>query len=247
MNLFNKKNQLKFFNIIPGVEKFMPIIPAKNLSHEWKKQAAKKFNILKEKPENVGVSLGGVARCPGINLIQSQGWIIRYWQDLLIDTSEENTLVWKTPIDQKELCKENTIEFHSSSMLEDFVDPPPNSLNTILKLCTGWRVDIPKNHILMILPVFYSNDNRFSILPGSLTSDFGISQLNLQLYWNVFGKKEIIKKGTPLAQCILIPRKEYDYEISSKIHDSRLDEQNFVLGSSFLRNYKIIKDYYDEK
>ena len=77
---------IQFHNEIEGVNETMPIVSAKDLHYERKTKSAQEFKVNKEK--SIGERLSSISRCPGIGLMQSKGWIIRSWQDVIIETRE---------------------------------------------------------------------------------------------------------------------------------------------------------------
>lgn len=239
---FKKKEKIAFYNTLPGVEKTMPLISASNFIPDWKKAAAKEFSTEKS---NLGIQIHSVSNCPGLNMFQSQGWIIRTWQDIFIESNHDN-LNWRTPIDQKGIDGTDYIEFHPSEFLNNFIDIPENSIRSILKINTGWKAIIPKDLILHQLPIFYSNDQRFTALPGSYSSDYGIANLIIPIIWNVKNSQTVIEAGTPIAHLMLAPKKKYDYEILSEIPLHLQHESYIMMNNKFVRNYNTIKKYFSK-
>ena len=65
LSLFKKdKTKIEFCSEIIGVEKFMPIIPAKELPLEWVKRAT--AHVKKEGLYDAHISKAHITRCPGI-------------------------------------------------------------------------------------------------------------------------------------------------------------------------------------
>lgn len=236
--MFFKKPKLEFYCTIEGVDSVMPIIESKKYIHEWKNESIKKFNLSKKNNERHS----SVARCPGINLIQSQGWIIRTWQDVAIETYNNDTeFSWKTPANQETLNSEAYINYHDQSNTEHFKNWPKNTLKNIIKFNTGWRAKIPKGFMLLQLPVFYSDENRFTTCSGAY--DYGIATLNVPVYWHELNDNTLIRAGTPIAQLILVPKEEYSFKITDVDHKAeKLAE--LINSNTFIKNYKNIKDFW---
>jgi hypothetical protein len=94
-------------------------------------------------------------------------------------------------------------------------------LHTLIKIQTPWFVTVPKGYSLLCLPVPYNDDIRFTASTGVLK---GCNDVNAQLFWHVKKGKEVVKKGTLLAQYILIKDEEVDYTVSVA-NDSDLKER----------------------
>jgi hypothetical protein len=60
------------------------------------------------------------------------------------------------------------------------------------------------------MPVSYNDDTRFTAATGILTYN---NHLNIQLYWHCLDSTEVIKKGTPLCQYILLKNENVNFEI----------------------------------
>ena len=62
------------------------------------------------------------------------------------------------------------------------------------------------------MPIPYNDETRFVAATGLVKNK---SWLNVQLFWNRINSKEIIKKGTPLCQYVLIKDNSVDYIIEN--------------------------------
>jgi hypothetical protein len=234
---FNSK-KIRFFPTISGLENTMPVIEKTGTNKSnWKKRASSDFI---EKHLNLSVS-----RCLGINLFDSQGWIIRSWQDIIIETNGDGeSFSWETPIDQKLLNNEDYVSSHNKEFFSDyFQEWPENTLKTIIKLNTSWRCVIPKNYLLLQLPIFYSDQTNFTALPGCYSSEYGIANLNIPVYWYRLNHRIHIPAGTPLANYILLKQEKINCIIDQK--DEKLDNVNLIVSSNkFKRNYQEIKNFW---
>ena len=87
LNIFKRdKPKIEFCSEIIGVEKIMPIIPAKDLPLEWVKRAT--AHVKKEGLYDAHISKAHITRCPGIISSRTQGWIVRAHQDIEIEATE---------------------------------------------------------------------------------------------------------------------------------------------------------------
>ena len=205
MNLTEKfSDSLIFESLLPGLEVYMPIIPAKELKREWVESAQADYK--ERKKDNIN-EYSHIARCPGIFDINRTGWVLRSWLDIEIETNGDlETFTWTTPICQKVVCPmaSEAVSWHSQDELFKFQENfPSNTLKTVVKIQTPWRILIPKGYNVLTIPVPYSDESRFTVLPGTFYA--GVAVCIVQMLWHVTNGKTVIKAGTPLAQYILIP------------------------------------------
>jgi hypothetical protein len=238
------KPTVKFSCTLPAVDKIMPIIPAKDLVHSWKADAAKTYNSIKN--ESIQ-SPKTISKCPGISLIQSQGWIVRTWQDVVVETNNNQFDVrWAAPINQEKYNDEKVLDYHDASLLTCFKNWQDGTLKHLLKFNTGWRVEIPKGYTLYQLPVFYSDQNDFTTCAGAYNWKYGVGSINVPVYWHKLNTQTIIPAGTPLTQLILVPEEEYDYEIT-KPNEELWRITDFLVNRKFTTDYKSIKDFWKNR
>lgn len=239
------KKSIKFNCLIPGVEKLMPIIPAKEYKHDWVRRAAKELSDIKKSPEYGMHKHIHTARCPGIFTLQRHGWILRTWQDITIETNGDSvTFNWTSPIDQKSLAGGIAFEAvagHPPNQLRNYMENwPEHTLQTVVKINTPWRCMVPKGYNLLEIPVAYLDESRFTTLSGYFSHGYGPAPLNPQLFWHVLNGKTLIKAGTPIAQYLLVPKEQMEMEIeSSQSTDQEL--LNLTHNHRFVRSYSEIK------
>ena len=239
-----KKKKITFYCELTGVDAIMPIIPLKQHMFEWRKKAAIRFSALAK--ESIPIErVSDITRCPGISGITSLGWVIKSWQDIIIETNGDGvSFQWHTPVDQKEISPTKTdyITLHESNNLVSMSDAwPEAALKTIIKINTGWFTVVPKNHTLIQLPVPFSDECNFQAVPGSYSGDLGVASLTVPIYWYTLKKRVLIKAGTPLAQLILVPDHNYDIEVAPAKNNSILDLYRLVMSSSFIFDYNRVK------
>ena len=201
---------LKFKCFIEGVAEKMPIIPTKEHSFEWFQKAREFYSQNKHLDFQT-------TRCPGIASIFTKGWIQKSYQDFVIKTNgDEESFAWESEIDQhievKGIFFGDYVSFHSADQLADFKKFPPGTLKTMIKIHSPWFVEIPKGYSLLVMPVPYSDESRFTAATGILK---GNQFLNVQLYWHCLNSTEVVKAGTPLNQMLLIKDDVIAYDIET--------------------------------
>tara|TARA_B100000902_G_C27295129_1_gene909448 strand:+ start:1129 stop:1935 length:807 start_codon:yes stop_codon:yes gene_type:complete len=248
MSLFKKqKPKIEFCSEIIGIEKIMPIIPAKDLPLDWVKRAI--ANVKKEGLIQTGINTKAhITRCPGIISSRTQGWIVRLHQDLEL-TINGNDINWKTPIDDQKYSfdmLEPTVNIFQDYVLHQFMKRWPKGANPmVVKINTPWHVRIPKGYkMLQTMPAF-GDENRFHTITGIVEEEHGIVKLNFPMYWFEQGKT-LLEQGTPLAQLILIKQEHIEMEQSHMEINPKFKEifqtNWYNLRSTFTRNYTKIKD-----
>jgi len=212
--MFNTRPEIEFFSLIPEIADIAPIIPAHQVKPKWFAIAQKEFIDI-TKDDNFGKNkLVHTAKCPGIFNLIRYGWVMTTWQDIIITTNgDKQTFNWKSAVDQSKLYKDasvaaDAVGFHPNSQLSDYYGGWDDSLNCVLKINTPWRVIVPKGYYLLEGPLPYSEETRFTTMPGFFSQEYGVSQLNVQLKWHVLDGETLLKAGTPIAHYMLIPKDE---------------------------------------
>jgi hypothetical protein len=245
-----RKEKIVFETTIPGMDKLMPIIPAKDYKHPWVNRALEHLANIRKQPNYGMEKMMHTARCPGIFKLQRHGWILRTWQDITIETNgDEQTFLWTTPLDQSAINQEEYIGSHPPEQLQQYMEHwPQNTLKSLIKIHTGWRCVVPKGYYLMEMPVAYSDENRFTTVPGYFTREMGPAQMNVQLMWHILEGKTLIKAGTPIAQYILVPKEEMKMEMKSIGKDANIHDI-FQLSDShrFVKNYNDVRNLFGKE
>lgn len=249
--LFKRTPQLTFHCQIAQVAKIMPIVPARQIHHAWTRRAALQYAEQRKHPNFGTVRNTHTARCPGIFSLMRHGFVMRTWQDIMIETNGDGVSCnWTTPLDQKGLGKNvsDNVSFFDRSTLHDFMESwPQNALKTVVKIQTPWRAIVPKGFSLLEMPVVYQDDNRFTTLHGVFNSEHGPAPLNPQLLWHVPTGKTVIKAGTPIAQYFLVPRDSGDMNITTDSEASDIDVCMALTHNHFVTDYRAIKDFYSKE
>ena len=240
--IFNRKPEVKFTSIIPGMEKIMPIIPAKDYKHPWVERAAQEYSDMRKEPDWNTKKVIHTVRCPGIFSLQRNGWIMRTYQDICIETKAEydEDFRWKTPIDQGKLypLAGDYVGSHPPFQLYNFMNHwPKDTKKFLLKIQTPWKCIVPKGYYLLEMGVPYQDENRFQTVPGFFAHEHGPAQMNVQLLWKVNDGVTVIKAGTPISQYLLIKREEFDLVVDSNPDMKEQQLFDIVNNSRFVKNY----------
>jgi hypothetical protein len=236
-----------FRNEIEGVNELMPMIEAKHLKHMWVDRCRADLTKARQNPQ-FGMSLfTHTARCPGIFSLQRTGWVLRTWQDITIETNGDGqSFQWRSAIDQTTISR-NKIEAvgsHSKETLAGYMENwSPNSLQTIIKINSGWACKVPKGYSLMEMPIPYLDDSRFTTLHGFFPYEYGEAPMNPLLVWHKLNGKVLIKAGTPIAQYMLVANADFEIETTGADIDS-FDLRTTSIQSRFVANYHELKKFF---
>lgn len=222
-SIFKKKqtSEVVFFTDIPGLADIPDLQPqpAINFIPDW----------FKKSPN----SEGSVKHCPSFPEYFSQGYVIPLWTDItLFYNPEIDNYGWES---SSNLFK---VEFHGNNQFLNFADF--KFLNSkgifVFKLECPWKMITPKGYSTYQLPMFYSFNEDFTILPGIIRTDIH-HQLNQQLVLHKSKETILIKRGTPIAQYIPFKREKLPF-VSRAM--STLDKQKYYASqlniSSQFRN-----------
>jgi hypothetical protein len=248
---FFKKPKITFDCLVPGVERIMPMIPARELKHLWVQKALQEFADIRKNPTWNMQRIPHTVKCPGIFSLQRHGWVMRTWQDITIETYGDGTnFKWSTPINQKDLHP-SKVDYVGANSQEQFANYQenwrPETLRTVLKIQSPWRCVVPKGYYLLEMAVPYLDEIRFTTISGFFDSDHGLAQLNPQFLCHVPQGKTLIKAGTPIAQYILVPKEKVGMEIN--VLGSISDEgfYNMANNTRFATNYGEVRKLYKDK
>ncbi len=235
LSFFKKeKPYIRFYSVEPGVVDIFPIVKSSDVKRQFMTE------------DQVGDQPGTLSskNCPGIKKIISVGWIVTAPADFAIQTNGDGVSIeWGEPYKFTKVSDgiSGYITWHTRSQTEPLLDDPENTLKTVIKVETPWRVEASDDVLLLILPVTYNNEDRFQAATGILDPKYG-HLINIQLFWKVLQGKTTIKAGTPLCQIIPINRRaisttHYDVTIENANDVDKLKEREFNYASNCTFTY----------
>jgi hypothetical protein len=204
-----KKREIVFYGKYPYVDKTNPIVKSSEVKRSWIKKAKEIFNKqLLDKEKYTSVTSG--YRCLGINSLIKEGFVIKSDYDFVVETNGNDddikihTLEHGSYSLTNRNCNNEFGYFHSS-LLGDYTCPR-GAVKHIIKKSIPWHIVAPKDIVFLVLPIYYSDDDRFMATPVILDPVLS-TQFHFIFWWFEKNGYETIRKGTPLAQLIPIPRK----------------------------------------
>ena len=220
---------IQFKTISKELTKDYPIQKASLDNFEWYKKMVGDLRKTSKFELHTG-------RCPGIISVCNEGWYLVNYQDIEIKTcGHDRDFTWKSEIDQKKLIGYDYVHYHTFNQLKKFKEFRKDTLHTLIKIQTPWFADIPKGYYLLVLPLPYTDELRFTSSTGILK---GRSALNTQLFWHIKNGTEVIKKGTLLAQLILIKEDKINYSVLQATEEEIQERKDY---------YKKIEDRIHKK
>lgn len=213
-----KKNRIKFYPVIKGLEVIEPVVPAEQASPSW----IKGLKI----PDGHTT----IQSCPGIQDYLGTGYVVKLWQDLefVFDPARGfGTLPFNqlTTFDNRQGVEIQTHPVEQFQGLTFF----ERQLPLAVKLRCPWYVETPPGVDMLMLPLTYDNQ-PFKVAPGILKTSM-YHMILAQLIFNYFEGPLLLKKGTPLFQLIPLTDKKLELtfeEPSAKIYNKIDKTANFL-------------------
>lgn len=207
--MFKKNNIIRFTNYIDAIVDSYPIVSSSKIQRPWLKLSTDQYKneITKFKSgcPFAGFRPKNIAKCPGIKSLFDIGYVMTCPYDVRITTNGDGTNInWDLPFTSNEMGFA-PVAIHKPDVLFDHLDPPPNTVKSILKLDAGWQVTAPDDVLFLMTNLNYTEEKRFTSVTGILDPK-NSTKLISQLYWHVINGSEIIKAGTPLMHIIPIKR-----------------------------------------
>lgn len=203
-----KKKEIVFYSKYPYGNELNPIVKSSEFKRLWVEKSKNDYNknVLESKNQKP-ITIGH--RCLGINSLFKEGFLIKAHSEFAIETNgiEDDIKIHcnRGVVDLSSRHKGTEFSFFPPYILGDYTRPF-GALKSVIKIESPWFIETPKDVVLLILPVYYADDNRFIATPAIHDPMYAI-HLNVMLWWFIKNGYETIRKGTPLAQAIPIPRK----------------------------------------
>lgn len=189
--------KIEFYSVIDGIDLAYPPIPISDVKMSWveKSQEALRNRIKQNSTDKTATHL-----CSGIRELTQLGYAITAWHDIELTTIGDGSQYhWYVPGTNYGNYDENIkpVESFPAEIYGNHAVLPPQTLKTIIKIPTPWRVNMPKGWGLLTLPMHYADEDRFTQLIGILDPTRNPA-LHAVLYWHRLHEKVTIKAGTPL-------------------------------------------------
>jgi hypothetical protein len=243
------KPKLEFYSVEePTLKDVYPILPSSEVKMPWAQSIKQQYISQRQfmSPDDFKV---GSHMCSGITGLMKHGWVVTSWCDVIIETNGDGeSYRFTVPPGMKELTGLAPVGGFKPDLFGNHTKLPPQTLKTILKFHTPWKFDITDGWGLMILPLQYNDENRFTAATGVL--DPKISQeINPILFWHVMQGETFIKAGTPL--CYIVPvRLESDNDFEFVMRDATekdiklLRTRALIRGSTWVLNKNMLVKAY---
>lgn len=214
MNIpFLNKPVVKFHSECTLITDEYPIYPAKEYKRKWVKNCAMAFQKYKKVIDGRS-SLITAAKCPGLRDVMESGYIVTTWHDFTIETNEKGHEIFYPSLFEEFLKTVNlshpkitTFDAKSGPMKI----PTGNNYDQIFKIFIPYSFEIPKGYELLIMPVQYDDDPKFSACYGKC--DGFQSDFNIHIFWHTKNGRVTIPAGTPLCQLVPIKKSSIGIEV----------------------------------
>lgn len=247
MNWFKRNKTITFCHTNEAIGRAYPILNMSDLSMPWADKS-KKLLAAKAKTYTYNSNQYATHRCSGIVELMNTGYVLTLPMDVAITTNGDGrSFSWSTPAPAQTILGEELISsFGENECANDIA--PPGSLSTIIKFTTGWTVHMPKGWELLIIPLQYTGEKRFTSSAGIMKYR-GVNQLNAIVYWHQLNGTTLLKAGTPLCQMIPI---KVDTGIKAVVKD--MDKTDFswrgilktLSLNKFIKRLDVIEKLYDD-
>jgi hypothetical protein len=236
---FLKTPKIKFYSSIPSVTKEFPIVCSKTIKRTWFKNVADEYNHITLDIKNYKHQFSGVAKCPGIIKLMTEGFVLRSWFDFIIDINQETgSCSFVTPPNLPAEINEryphfgkSLIQFMNLNLPQMKIPIPDTVYPMLIKITTPWAVEIPKGWKLLFLPIPYADETDFISSSGILSP--GDREINPQLFWKKTATPKIIPAGTPLCQIVPIPDNTLAFECLDYSEDQIKKQDEFFYNKSY--------------
>jgi hypothetical protein len=238
-------NKWKFWTTWQGLSITYPIVPINQVPVPWlgaSRNYLQSQQQLLEHPTTNAAHL-----CSGITASLNQGWIVTSWCDFIITTNGDlNTFEWRLPQRLASKYPAPIIEHFDSRIWGEHANLPLTTLKTVVKYNTPWCFAAPPGWGLLVTPLQYFNESRFTNTLGIIDPRQG-NQLNAVLLWHEVNRQTLIRAGTPLFQIYPIPlnRPEFSVEESGPKELEFYKNRDFLVSNTFASNREKTQQLYD--
>lgn len=231
---------------MPGVEFAHPVIKSQSYSFDWFKKASadyrSKLSNHSVQPNNFLVS---TTRCPGLHNFFKSGFIITNPIDFVIETRKDKPggFKWHCPFNAVFDGREY-IGSHNPDQLYDLMPFREDTLSSLIKVHTRWRMTSSSDILFLQLPIAYPDHNLFTAAHGIIDPQM-LLEINVQLFWHKLDGIHLVKAGTPLCHLIPIPR---DFSVDFSVEQFTKEDRYREMAYEYLANkewHKDVKRFYE--
>ena len=179
---------------------------------------------------------GNIKNCPVFPEYLTQGWIIPMWCDSELYFGDDGWK-WNTPTDAFRW------DMHSHDQFLDWLPKEQQEqYGWVWKPHCPWKVKTPKGYSMYQVTPFY-HFQKWTILPGSIRTDFHY-ELNQQVLFpkEFYNKEILIERGTPFGW--YIPYKRTKYKETFVPYD---EERKRMQSASWLNIFTSYRDGYKKR
>lgn len=219
------------------------------MSIEWRQDSAKRWKELSQIYD--ADNHVGTLRCSGITQLTQVGWLLTAWHDFVIRTNGDGKSVeWIVPNKSVSHALGNAdpiTRFHPHQYADlDGAHLPAQTVKSLVKVHTPWRFRITPGWGLLMLPLEYTSEARFTAAIG-IVNHRHADQLNPVLYWHVMNGETLVKAGTPLCQLVPIPLTPTPAVVRSITNRDMFFERMYALAyrGTWARNRKVLNHLMD--
>jgi hypothetical protein len=179
-----------------------PPVPARKILPQWFKDLPPKMEG-QNKLQN-----STIKRCMPVLDALSAGWIIPLAADVEFVTNGD-----ATEVQTKSLFYRTLVETHNKAQVAGH----PESPKTPFKFLNYWAIKLPPGYSMLFMPPLNRYEPRFECFSGMVDDTYmgtgAMEFINFPFFFKQPNYTGIIKKGTPLVQCIPIKREPLSHEI----------------------------------
>ena len=242
MHFIKNKTSIRFVNLIPGVKEAHPIALAKEFIPNWVKKAAMVYKEqTKIVEESQPINKGNIINCVGIRKLFQTGYVITAPFDFrILPNKDGNDFKWQSPIDPAAFTDfpiEEYVSRHTPEQLSEFMPFRTDTLKSLVKIQTFWRVRATDDIVFLQIPFPYADHTDFSASHG-IVDPYDTPEVNIQLFWHNLSSPTLVPAGTPLAQWIPVPR---EFAVNLLINDVTPEDFRISLGWKYIITHRFRK------
>ncbi|CAM5764178.1 hypothetical protein LMIY3S_01059 [Labrys miyagiensis] len=172
--------------------------PARQLLPAWlRAMPAKAFSEIHDR------EIRTVKQCPPFVDAMTHGFIITLPCDILVEDGVFSW-DWRIPQPASKGHPRAPLSFHPPSQL---AGAPFADGHAALKFNSFWTIELEEGWSLLALHPINRDDLPFRLITGLVDADlFHDGGINFPAVWTDRGFKGVLPRGTPVAQCIPVPR-----------------------------------------